>query len=64
MEEILEDPARFKEQLSEREKPPVKPVKNFVSPVPSRQSGCQRTSERMSQSDTVRAGWQSHKVGV
>ena len=47
MEEILQDPARFEELLREREKPPAKPVKKFVSPVPSRQSGRRRESERV-----------------
>ena len=44
MEEILQDP---EELLREREKPPAKPVKKFVLPVPSRQSGRQRSSERV-----------------
>ena len=47
MEEILQDPARFEELLREREKPLVKPVNKFVSPIPSRQSGRLRTSERV-----------------
>jgi len=47
MEEILQDPARFEELLREREKPPVKPEKKFVLPVPSKQSGRLRTSERV-----------------
>ena len=44
MEEILQDP---EELLREREKPPAKPVKKFVSPVPYRQSGRLRSSERV-----------------
>ena len=49
MEEILQDPARLEELLREREKPQkfFKPVKEFVSPVPSRQSDRLRTSKRV-----------------
>jgi hypothetical protein len=43
MEEILQDPAKFEALLRQREKPPTKPVRKFVSPVPSRQSGRQRS---------------------
>ena len=58
MEEILQDPARFEELLREREKPPAKPVKKFVSPVPSRQSGGAygKASGWLSQERTGRAG--------
>ena len=51
MEEILQDPAKFEELLKEREKPPVKPVKKFASPLPSRQCVRLRTSERMDIAD-------------
>jgi hypothetical protein len=63
MEEILQDPARFEELLREREKPPAKPVKKFVSPVPSRQcaptvkraGGCRRKErgERVTESPPI-----------
>jgi len=56
MEEILQDPAKFEELLREREKPPVKAIKIFVSPVPSRQSGRLRTSKRVDAASTGERG--------
>ena len=60
MEEILQDPAKFEELLKEREQPLVKPVKTFASPLPSRQSVCLRTSERVDIAD--RSGDSGSKV--
>ena len=34
MKEILQEPAKFEELLKEREQPPVKAVKKFVTPLP------------------------------
>ena len=60
MEENLQDPAKFEELLKEREHPPVKPVRKFASPLPSRQSVRLRMSERVDIAD--RSGDSGSKV--